>query len=149
MTLPSRNLQGKEGKLKTTLDAASDAASPSEISSSLSSWSWPNINGLLPSFISSSTTVTSLGAAGEGSGSTNASRKDGTPTTDHEGEKTMKSASWAIMSLLGKLVPWNGSLGAKSSSGSGEEVDASAREKKEGTEEKFELARFYRAVILK
>lgn len=63
----------------------------------------------------------------------------------------MKSDSWAIMSLLGKLVPsfGGGGSGGKAGSGDREEVDASAREKKEGTEEKFELARFYRAVILK
>lgn len=59
------------------------------------------------------------------------------------------------MSLLGKLVPsfGGGAAGSGGKAGSSgdhrEEVDASARKKKEGAEEKFELARFYRAVILK
>lgn len=55
------------------------------------------------------------------------------------------------MSLLGKLVPsfGGGGSGGKTGTGDREEVDASARKKKEGAEEKFELARFYRAVILK
>jgi hypothetical protein len=72
-----------------------------------------------------------------------------------EGEKTLKNESWAVMSLLGKLVPSFSSSTSETvdskdgSSESGGDVDTSARAKKEGTAEKFELARFYRAVILK
>lgn len=74
-----------------------------------------------------------------------------------DGEKKLKNESWAVMSYLGKLVPSfgsspepkNESADGKADSEGPKDVDAKARAKKEGTEEKFELARFYRAVILK
>ncbi|KAL7413433.1 Alpha/Beta hydrolase protein [Mrakia frigida] len=146
-------LRGGEGKLKTPPTPPSTEASSTSTetpsSSPSSSWAWSDLNGYLPSYediskkLFSPSTTASEGGGGAG-GSTAGKSVE-------EGEKKLKSDSWAIMSLLGKLVPsfgGGGGSGGKAGSGDREEVDASAREKKEGTEEKFELARFYRAVIL-
>jgi len=149
-----RTSQGGEGKLKpsptppSSTETCSSSSTEAPPSSSSSSWAWPDINGYLPSYEDISKklftpSTTTSGAEG------------GNGKSVEDGEKQLKSQSWAVMSLLGKLVPsfGGGAAGSGGKAGSSgdhrEEVDASARKKKEGAEEKFELARFYRAVILK
>ena len=152
-THPLSHQQGKEGKLKPTPTSDDPPASTS------SSWGWPDLNSYLPSLPSYDAIAGKLfTAAPSATTATVPGEVKATTTQEREaGEKALKNESWAVMSVLGKLVPSFGSstkakpasAGGQVEKGDGKDVDASARAKKEGTEEKFELARFYRAVILK